>query len=54
VHHDGGDTARTTSYFQYFTDTTTAPTLRAIGGYRHTVVRTPAGWKIRRREIFFD
>jgi ketosteroid isomerase-like protein len=54
VHHDGGDTALTTSYFQYYTDTTTTPTLRAIGGYHHTAVRTPAGWKIRRREIFFD
>jgi ketosteroid isomerase-like protein len=53
VEHDGGDTALATSYFQYYTDTTTNPTLRVIGCYRHTVVRTPAGWKVRRRELFF-
>src|SRR5204863_211776 len=41
VDHDGGDTAVVTSYFQYFTDTATQPTLRVMGCYRHTVVRTP-------------
>ena len=53
VDHDGGDTAIVTSYFQYFTDTNTNPTLRVMGCYRHTVVRTPDGWKVRRRELSF-
>jgi 3-phenylpropionate/cinnamic acid dioxygenase small subunit len=52
VDHDGGDTAVTVSYFQYFTNTDTTPTLRTVGHYRHTVVRTPAGWKVSRRDLF--
>jgi 3-phenylpropionate/cinnamic acid dioxygenase small subunit len=52
IEFESDDRAIGTSYFQYYTDTQTAPTLRSVGRYRHTVVRTEAGWKISRRDLF--
>ena len=43
------DRAVVTSYFQYYTDTDTKPTLGVMGWYRHTVRRTPQGWKVVRQ-----
>ena len=53
VHLEPPDTAMAVSYFQYFTETSTTPTLRLMGWYRHTVRRTPDGWKVARRELHF-
>ncbi len=48
-----GDTAISESYFQYFTDTDTNPTLRLVGAYRDEFVRTAEGWRLARRDITF-
>jgi ketosteroid isomerase-like protein len=53
VQLETADTAITTSYFQYYTNTSTKPTLGVVGWYRHTVRRTPDGWKVARRELHF-
>jgi 3-phenylpropionate/cinnamic acid dioxygenase small subunit len=53
VQMDGADAASATSYFQYYTNTTTAPTLSVMGYYRHTLRRTTEGWKVARREIVY-
>lgn len=42
-----GDTARAVSYFVFLAGTT----IRTVGIYRDQLVRTPAGWRIRGREI---
>jgi 3-phenylpropionate/cinnamic acid dioxygenase small subunit len=48
-----GDAAEAQSTFLFFGDTTGTPTLRLVGGYRDTLVRTGEGWKVARREITF-
>ncbi len=48
-----GDSASANSYFQFFTDTVVAPTLRAVGAYRDTFTRTNDGWKLQTRDITF-
>lgn len=48
-----GDTAIANSYFQFFTDTVLAPTLRAVGAYRDTFTRTGDAWKLQTRDITF-
>jgi uncharacterized protein (TIGR02246 family) len=48
-----GDTATSESYFQYFSDTTSNPTLRLVGYYRDVFVRTSAGWRLSKRDITF-
>jgi 3-phenylpropionate/cinnamic acid dioxygenase small subunit len=53
VQLDGDDAATAISYFQYYSDTRTAPILRVMGYYRHTLRRTSEGWKVSRREIVF-
>jgi uncharacterized protein (TIGR02246 family) len=46
-----GDGAVSDSSFLFFVDTTTAPRLQGVGVYRDHFVRTPAGWKLARRQI---
>ncbi len=46
-----GDTARARSYFQFFVQTTTTPTLRWVGQYDDEFVRTPGGWLLDRRRV---
>jgi hypothetical protein len=53
VQLESADTAVVTSYFQYYTDTLTSPTLQVIGWYRHFVRRTADGWKVARRELHY-
>ena len=48
-----GDHATAESTWQFFTHTTTTPTLARLGTYHDQFVRTPAGWRIRRRTIEF-
>lgn len=48
-----GDVARSESYFQYVAETDTNPTLRLVGYYQDTFVRTPDGWRLQRRDITF-
>ncbi|TMK62066.1 MAG: nuclear transport factor 2 family protein [Actinobacteria bacterium] len=47
-----GDEATAKSYYQYYGDTATKPTLRMMGHYQDRFVRTPDGWKLARREAF--
>lgn len=51
VDTDGGDTATVDSYWMFFGDTSTAPTIRLMGRYHDHVVRTPDGWRLARRTI---
>lgn len=46
-----GDTARSRAYFRYYRETDATPVLTAMGGYDDEFVRTPAGWRVRRRVI---
>ncbi|WP_106401681.1 nuclear transport factor 2 family protein [Actinocorallia populi] len=46
-----GDRAVAESYWQFFTDTTTTPTLRSMGAYRDTFRRTEHGWRLAERLI---
>ena len=48
-----GDTATSRSYFQFFSETTTTPTLRAVGAYHDVFIRTGDGWKLQQRDITF-
>ena len=48
-----GDTAVSESVFLYYVDTATAPKLQLMGTYIDHLVRTPAGWKMARRQISF-
>jgi 3-phenylpropionate/cinnamic acid dioxygenase small subunit len=48
-----GDRAHARSYFQFFTQTTTAPQLRLIGQYDDEFVRSPSGWLLDHRRITF-
>jgi 3-phenylpropionate/cinnamic acid dioxygenase small subunit len=45
------DTAEADSYWLVYRDTTTTPTLRAMGHYHDTLKRQDDGWKIARRQI---
>ena len=47
------DEAVADSYWMFFVNTDTQAELRLVGHYRDTVVRTPAGWRMSRREITF-
>ena len=46
-----GDHAIADSYWQFYVDTATAPRLQLMGTYHDDLVRTPAGWKLARRQI---
>jgi len=46
-----GDRAVAESYWQFFTDTATAPTLASMGAYRDTFRRTERGWRLAERLI---
>lgn len=46
-----GDRALAESYWQFFVDTTSRPIAQVMGHYRDTLVRTPLGWRVSRREI---
>jgi uncharacterized protein (TIGR02246 family) len=46
-----GDEAVARSYWQFYTDTDTAPALRSMGKYRDTFRRTADGWRLRHRHI---
>lgn len=48
---DGGDEATAISYWMFYGDTDTEPTLRLLGTYHDTLRRTPDGWRLARREI---
>ena len=49
---DGSDTATAESYWLFIGDTDTGePRLRGVGRYHDTFRRTPAGWKLVRRQI---
>ena len=47
------DEAVADSYFVYIVETDVAARVQLVGHYRDTVVRTPAGWKMARREVTF-
>jgi hypothetical protein len=52
VRVDGSDTAEAESYWLFIGDGQTGqPRLRGVGLYRDTFRRTPAGWKLSRRQI---
>ncbi|UGQ11440.1 nuclear transport factor 2 family protein [Yinghuangia sp. ASG 101] len=46
-----GDTAVADSYWQFYVDTMTSPTLRLMGAYRDTFRRTPHGWQLSERIV---
>ena len=46
-----GDIATARSYWQYYSDTASGPTLRGIGQYRDIIRRTPEGWKVAQRTV---
>ena len=46
-----GEEAVACSTWLFLADTSTAPRLQAVGRYRDTLRRTPAGWRLARREI---
>jgi len=52
VRFDSTDEAWATCYWQYYKETTSpSPVLAGLGEYRNRVVRTPAGWRLARREL---
>lgn len=51
VHEITDNEARTVAYWQFYTDTTDAPRLAAMGQYEDLFRRTPAGWRLARRTI---
>jgi 3-phenylpropionate/cinnamic acid dioxygenase small subunit len=50
---DGPDDARADSYFMFFQNTTTVPTILNMGSYRDRFVRLGGAWRLARREITF-
>ena len=47
-----GDVARSRSYWLFYGNVSAhGPVLRAMGSYEDTLVRTPSGWKVARREV---
>lgn len=52
VRFASADEAWATCYWHYYKETTSpSPVLAGMGEYRNRVVRTPAGWRLARREI---
>jgi uncharacterized protein (TIGR02246 family) len=51
VHVDGEDTATADSYFLFYQNTTTAPTLFNMGHYHDTFTRQGDVWRLARRDI---
>jgi 3-phenylpropionate/cinnamic acid dioxygenase small subunit len=52
VRFESPDEAWATCYWHYYRETTSAtPVLAGMGEYRNRLVRTPAGWRLARREI---
>jgi 3-phenylpropionate/cinnamic acid dioxygenase small subunit len=51
VRFEGDDRAVARSTWLYLADTSTAPRLASVGRYTDTFTRTPAGWRLARREI---
>jgi ketosteroid isomerase-like protein len=47
------ETATAHSAFQFWTSTTTAPTITNVGRYLDELRRTPDGWRLARRTITF-
>lgn len=47
----GGTEAVAESVWLFYVDTAGTPRVQSMGSYRDTLVATPAGWKVRRREI---
>ncbi len=47
----GGDAATSDSYFLFYQNTTTAPTLFNMGHYRDTFAREGDVWRLARRDI---
>jgi 3-phenylpropionate/cinnamic acid dioxygenase small subunit len=48
-----GDRATARSYFQYFTTTSTDPTVLNVGRYSDELRRTADGWQLSRRTVTF-
>jgi 3-phenylpropionate/cinnamic acid dioxygenase small subunit len=48
-----GDRATARSYFQYFTNTSTQPTVLNVGRYSDELRRTAQGWQLARRTVTF-
>jgi uncharacterized protein (TIGR02246 family) len=48
-----GDTARASSYWQFYTTTRESPALQVMGRYDDEFVRTDAGWLLDHRVITF-
>ena len=46
-----GDCAVADSYWQFYSDTATAPVLRLMGHYRDTFRREPDGWRLVERLV---
>jgi ketosteroid isomerase-like protein len=46
-----GDEAVALSTWLFLADTSSAPRVQAVGRYQDTLRRTPAGWRLARREI---
>jgi 3-phenylpropionate/cinnamic acid dioxygenase small subunit len=46
-----GDRAVADSYWQFFVDTATTPSLQLMGAYHDELVRVGADWKLLRRQI---
>jgi uncharacterized protein (TIGR02246 family) len=46
-----GDAAVADSYWQFYSDTATAPVLRVMGHYRDTFRREPDGWRLVQRLV---
>jgi 3-phenylpropionate/cinnamic acid dioxygenase small subunit len=46
-----GDAAVADSYWQFYSDTATAPVLRLMGHYRDTFRRDPDGWRLVERLV---
>ena len=45
--------ATSRSVFQFYSDTSTTPTVRTMGRYQDELRRTPDGWKLAHRTIHF-
>lgn len=50
---DGPDNAKADSYFMFFQNTTTVPTILNMGSYRDRLVHQGGAWRLARREITF-
>jgi uncharacterized protein (TIGR02246 family) len=50
---ESDDRATARSYFQFYVDTTSQPTLRNMGQYDDVLVRSERGWQLAHRTITF-